>query len=132
VRSQDQVRARSQLGSPRVAFVVEVGTVRCGFGREDVDGGTSEFTRFESIDESGNVDNFASSVVEEVSSVLHLSDLFERDHVGRFGKFGNVESDEIALVEEGFESVDLFGGTERHDWDDIVVEDRHSHSFREY
>jgi hypothetical protein len=110
-------------------LIIEIGSVRGRFGREDVDGGTGEFARLEAVDEGGDIDDFTSSVVEEVSSVLHLRDLFGTDEVGRFGEFGNVESDEITLVEKGFESVDLLGGSEGHDRDDIVVEDRHSHRF---
>jgi hypothetical protein len=131
VRGEDEVRAGAKLRGPSVEGVAEVGSVRSGFGGEDIDGGTGEFATLEAVNEGRDVDDLAAGVVEEVSSVLHLGDLLGANEVGGFGKFGNVKGEEVGGGEELVEGVDLLGGSEGHDGEDVVVEDVNAHRLGE-
>lgn len=128
---EDQVVRGAKGGGPLVEGVAEVGSVRGGLVREDVDGGASELARLESVDEGRNVDDLAASVVEEVGSILHEVDLGFGDHVGGLGELGDVEGEEVDGAEKLVEGVDLLGGSEGHDGDNIIVEYGHSHRLGE-
>ena len=131
VRGQDQVRARAELGGPVVERVAKVGTVRGRLGGEDVDGGTGELARLESINQGRDVDHLAARIVDQVRAVLHLADLGAADHVLGLGQLGHVQGQKVGLREEVVEVVDLASGAERHDRDHVVVDDRHAHRLGE-
>lgn len=85
--------------------------------------------RLDGVDESRDVNDFAASVIDEVRPLLHLRKLGGRDHVRRFWEFGDVKGDEVGFREKVMEGVDLAGGTERHEVDDVVEEYAHAEGF---
>lgn len=131
-RSSD-VRGQDGVGSVldparerRVQVVVERGSVRSRLLGEHVDGGSMEMSRLEGSGEGFEVDDGSSGVVDEVGTVLHERELLGSDEVLGFLELGDVESDKVGGGEEFGEVGDLSSGSERHDGDDVVVDDLHA------
>jgi hypothetical protein len=132
MRGQDRVRALSQTRDELAEVVVEAGSVRAWFRGEDVDGASVQVTRFERVDEGGEVDDLASRVIDQVSALFHLTQLGGSDHVLGLLQLGNVQGDEIRSAQELFERIRLPGGSERHDGYHVVVDDLHPKGFRQH
>jgi len=127
VGSQDRVGSvLDPARERRVEVVVERGSVRSGLLGEDVHSGSVEVSGLESGGESLEVDDGSSRVVDEVGAVLHESELGSGDEVLGFWELGDVKSDEVGGGEELGEVGNLSSGSERHDGDDVVVDDLHS------
>lgn len=131
MRGEDDVVESAEFRLPAVELVIEGSTVGARFGGKHVEGGTGEMTRLDGLDESGNVDDFAASVVDEVRPLLHLGELDGGYHVRRFWQLGDVKGDEVGFGEEVMEGVDLTGGTEGHEVDNVIEEDAHAEGFSE-
>ena len=131
MRGQDRVGAFPQPGDEISEVIVEPWSVRAGFRREDVDGASGQVTRFEGVDECGEVDDFSPRVVDQVSSLFHLTQFGGPDHVPRLFQLGDVQGDEIRGAQELFERIGLPGRSEGHDGQDVVVDDLHPKGFRQ-
>ena len=131
MRSHDKVVDLSQTRDEVTKDFGETRTVRSWFSREDVDSGTGEMSRLEGIGKSVKVDDLSTGIVDEVGTLLHGIELLLTDHVDRIRNFGNVEGNKVSLLEQILQSLGLSGGTERHDGNDIVVDDADTECFGE-
>ena len=131
MRGQDGIGTLSQSGDEIAEIVVESRTVRTGFRGEDVDGGSGEMAGFESVYESGEMDDLASRVVDQVGTLFHLSNLGGSDHILGLLEFRHVEGDKVRGTQQLFERLGLSRRSEGHDGHHIVVEDLHPKGFRQ-
>lgn len=109
VRSEDEVGDLSESRDEVTESLVKAGTVGSGLLGEDINGSTGEVVGLEGVTESREVDNLASGVVDEESTLLHLRKLLGTHHTNGVRDFGDVQSDEISPGKEILKGVDLTG-----------------------
>lgn len=132
VRGQDQVLEGPQIGPPGVQIIVEVVTVTGRLVGVDVESGTGNLAAAHGLNEGRNVDDSTTAGVDQVAAGLHLLKLLLAEHALGLGKLGNVAGDEVCLVQEILQGVDLTGGTQSHEVEDVVEDDRHTHRLGQY
>lgn len=124
VRGQDQVLACQQL-----RIVVKVRAVGSRLLGEDINTSTSKTARLKRLCESRNLNNSATRIVQQISTLLHLLELMLANHVlGVFG-FRNMQTDIVSNGQELIEALQRLGLTKRHDLEHIVKVDCHTHRF---
>lgn len=132
VRGQDQVLQGPQVGTPGVQVVVEVITVAGGLVGVHVESGTGNLAAAHSLNEGGNVHDSTTASIDQVAAGLHLFELLLTDHTLGLGQLGHVAGDKIGLAKEVLQSVDLTGGTQSHEVEDVVEDDGHAHRLGQY
>lgn len=120
VGGEKGVRAADELGLEEFA-------VGSGLLGEDIDSSTAEVAGAKCLGKGGDLDNGTAGGVDEERALLHLVKLVLANHVLGILGLGDVEGDKVGFGEEVREGVDLLGGAQGHQGDNVIEENTHTH-----
>src|SRR4051812_31394126 len=129
--SENDVFQATKVLSPRIQASCEMRSVSTWFTWVHIQGCSSDFSGSCRIDESRNINDAPSTGIDEITSILHLLKLLFANEIAGLWEFRYVACNEVCGVQEFIECGHLSGSTQSHQIDDIVIDDRHPHSFRQ-